>query len=263
LATHVLSCCGENEAQAEELWALNEAMLDAKPINAVYMTLDGHPDNGFAMVKPGANTFGGAAYIPVPIGNKNVLYQASLMDKMLYNVHKEHKYAAVPSWELAQSKNSNNEWQVDFGKRVDLLNNKIYPYLYDYYQKSPTNFQHLAGLVVYLIASPGRSFYNYSDVFSKVGFVDEEAYNEGSVFFDSIDIANPFIGVRVLEYILGETRSLNINTRYDYMGAMNGLFQLYLPDSNAHLIATLVRGGWGLSRNALNYEKKYFMRDVH
>ena len=89
LATHVLSLCGKSDVEEAELWVLNQAMIDAKPISSLYSTIEGVAVEQILSesgISKNLGKWGTGAYVEVPIGDAKMLYQISQYDALLYRM---------------------------------------------------------------------------------------------------------------------------------------------------------------------------------
>lgn len=242
LATHVLSLCGDIALTPGELWVLNEAMLDARPISSTYETVDNvKPQDFYANVEAVGDGWLPGAYLRVPVGRREALFQITQLDAISYANLAAYDYGLSPSWPLSSSRDPDGRWYVPFGVAVDVLTTQAFPALAQLRKRDLARFSRLPDVLCSIFAS------------------QPSADPEMRSMLVSYDAADPVIGIRLLEYMLGELRHLDLEARWElYMRLVDRLSPLGASPLLS-LIETMGAGVLALSKKAQQYPTKYFM----
>lgn len=241
LATHVLAHCGDGAVSPGELWVLNEAMLDARPVASQYHTLDGaEPGPFYRELAASREGWMPGVFLRVPVGRRETLFQVTPLDAISYDNLAASGYGVAPSWPLSRSR-AGDEWLVPFGEAVETLNRRVYPLLAQMQQEDPARF---VDVPVEICALLGGRASPRPDLRARL---------------EACDVQTPEVGVRALEYALGELRRLETPARFALYQRIMDVLQ---PLGNAPirlLVGTLGGGVLALSAKAEHYPRKYFM----
>jgi hypothetical protein len=241
LATHVLSHCGDGSVSPGELWVLNEALLDARPIASEYHTLDGaEPGPFYRDLAAGLEEWMPGVFLRVPVGRRQALFQLTQLDAISYDNFAASGYGLAPSWPLSRSR-AGDEWLVPFGEAVETLNRRVYPLLAQMQREDPARFADVPAAICGLL---GGTPSPRPDLRERL---------------EACDVRTPEVGVRALEYALGELRGLDTRAR---LAVYQRFMDVLQPLGNAPirlLVGTLGGGVLALSAKAEHYPQKYFM----